>query len=379
MNSNTPTKVLTYKSGQFSFSSKHDELYLNPLFVESSILYKTINDLPILPGIAARIEEELIKRSIFSTAALEGNPLTEDNVATIIDNPPKDTTERSQREITNLVTAYDLIKSISPVDNKFELSEELIKAIHKSVTAGIEYNDNIPGVFRNHIVKVGDKSHGGIYTPPKISKDIKMLINTFLTWFNSEELNGLNPFSRAAIAHYHISLIHPFGDGNGRTARILEAIILKTSGVKYIPTMLSNYYYRNMDDYYWAFSKCIKNKEHDITSFIEFMLKGVIHSLNDIKQEITFSIRILTLRDYYRYLRGEKQITKRQYDFISILIENSNLTFAQKDILKVPGINLLYRNVSPSTIRRDMIRLLDLGLTKLADDNNLKLNLNVLD
>ena len=374
-------KVLTYKSGQFVFSSEHDQKFLAPLMLESSILYQTINDLPILPGIAAQIEKELIKKSIFSTAALEGNPLTEENVAILLDNPPCDTTERSKREIANLVDAYDIIKKISPTlsDSQFILTEELIKSIHKSITTGIDYNDNIPGVFRNHIVNVGDQSHGGIYTPPKIAADIKMLIETFLTWFNSFKTEDITSFTKAALAHYHLSLIHPFGDGNGRTARIVEAITLKTSGIKYIPIMLSNYYYKNMDDYYWAFSKCIKNKNHDITPFIEFVLIGVIQSLKDIKSEITFNIRILTLKDYYKFLRKEKHLTKRQYDFMSILIQNTNFKFTQKDLTESPGVNLLFRDISPSTIRRDIIKLSELRLIELIEEKYYTINLNALD
>jgi len=119
-----------------------------------------------------------------------------------------------------------------------------------------------------------------IYTPPKCLADIENLMKEFIEWINSNEVIGLDRFIRASLAHYHLGLIHPFGNGNGRTIRIIEAVFLRTSGIKYVPTMLSNYYYKKVDDYYTAFSQARNNTNNDITVFIKFMLEGVIESLS---------------------------------------------------------------------------------------------------
>ena len=248
-------EVMTFKSGKFIFSAKYSIDRLKSYLIESSILFQTINDLPILPRISAQIQEELIKRSIFSTAALEGNPLPENDVFDILNETSSiRNSEKAKKEIENLKNTYSFLKTIKPSGNFLKITEKLIRTIHKSITQDIEYNDNTPGKFRNHVVKVGDSTHGGIYTPPKILKDISGLVKTFTEWMNCNEMQNMNSIIRAALSHYHLGIIHPFADGNGRTARIVEALILQTSGMKYVPVMLSNYYYRNMDDYYWAFS-----------------------------------------------------------------------------------------------------------------------------
>ncbi len=374
-------KLLTKKSGRFVFSAKYSSEKLKTYLIECKILYQTINDLPILPKISSQIQEDLIKRSIFSTAAIEGNPLSENKVAEILTNPNQvQSKEKAQIEIQNLKNAYTYIKSLKPSKNFITLNEKLLRDIHKAITKDIDYNNNIPGNFRNHIVKVGDKSHGGIYTPPKITEDIKILTSLFIKWINNENILKLDPIIRAGLAHYHLGLIHPFADGNGRTARIVEALILQTSGIKYVPVMLSNFYYRNIDDYYWAFSNAIKNKENDISAFLEFVLIGMVESLKEIKEIIIFHIRILTLKEYYLFLRSEKTITHRQYDLLLILMKNTNQKFTLKELGQEQPFNLLYRAVSPLTIRRDVQKLIKSKLLRSIENTSYyTLNLKVLD
>jgi Fic family protein len=222
-------------------------------------------------------------------------------------------------------------------------------------------------------------NHGGVYTPPKILKDINVLLISFIEWINCPEFHQLNPVIRAALAHYYLGLIHPFADGNGRSARLVEALILQTAGIKYVPVMLSNFYYRNMDDYYWAFSKSIKNKDNDVSDFLEFVLKGMIESLKEIKEKITYHIRVLTLKDYYLFLQSEKIISQRQYDLMLFLIKSADYQFNLKDLQKSHPLNILFRNVSPSTIRRDINKLLDLKLIKIAKKQLYRININALD
>ena len=180
-----------------------------------------------------------------------------------------------------------------------------------------------PGTYRNGLVYVGDLAHGGVYKPPKILDDVKNLMKEFNKWINSDEILELDPFIRAALAHYHCSLIHPFWDGNGRTARLIETVILDAANIKYVPKMLANLYYKNVDDYYIAYSKTIAlKKNNDVSPFLEFVLKSVVKALKKIKEDITFSIRMLVIHDSFRISLENKNITKRQYQFLLLLPKN---------------------------------------------------------
>ena len=361
-------KVMTFKSGNFAFSARYSEAELSGLLIETRLLYGTIADLPILPEWSAYLEKELIRRSIFSTAAIEGSPLREEEVGRIMleqsTSDQKDS--EAKKEIRNLQKVYDYIKTVPPATGPYELTEAFIREIHRIITSGLDYRDNLPGKYRNHTVKVGDSEHGGIYTPPKCQADIAALMKEFAKWINSKEVMALDSLIRAALAHYHLGLIHPFGNGNGRTIRIIEAMLLRTSGIKYVPTMLSNYYYRNIDDYYISFSRTRKAHEHDVTLFLKFMLEGVAESLIEIKNDVIFRIRQLVMRDYCSALRSNKDITQRQYDLLSLLLDRGG-TVSLKDLFNVAPYNTLYRNVSERTARRDLAKLSDLALLAQED------------
>lgn len=371
-------KVFTFKSGYFVFSDKFSFEELQPFIIEAQILYETVKDLPILPELASKLEQELIRRSIFGTAAIEGNPLTEEAVGLIIsDTKSINVKKRAEREIANLKTAYDLIKDWQTTKDPFTVTEGIIKEFHELITHKVEVEYNNPGHYRNHIVKVGDRQHGGIYTPPKCLPDIEKLMNEFTEWINGPEALNLYPPIRAALSHYYIGLIHPFGDGNGRTARIIEAAMLKLSGIKYVPIMLSNFYYKNIDDYFWAFSNSIKNKENNITPFIKFSLQGFVESLKEIKENIIYYIRKFTLRDYYDFLKKKKHITLRQHDLLVMLLDY-NKPFNLKDLFGEVPLEILYRNVSERTARRDLKKLSEQFLN-VTEDNKYILNWRALE
>jgi len=371
-------EVMTFKSGKFVFSRKLLREKLEPWVMQSSLLYEFVKELPILPEMAAQINEEIIRRSIFGTAALEGNPLTEEKVAKIISEPEKiKKPQLAEKEIRNLKTVYDHIAEIKPSGSPLLLTEDMIREFHRIITMDLEYENNVPGGYRNHIVKVGDAEHGGVYTPPKCLDDIRNLMRDFVVWINSNELIQQTPIIRAALTHYHFELIHPFGDGNGRTGRIIEAVMLQSGGVKYVPIMLSNYYYRNKDDYFWAFSKAIDNGKNDLTEFIEFVYRGHLDSLQEIKSRIIYLIRKNTLRDYFHYLQKEKKIGRRQYDFANILLDYGN-SFILEDLFTKSPFNILYRGVSERTARRDVQKLSAINLL-LVKDGKYELNLLALE
>ncbi len=364
MDENSVVKNSTFKSGNFVFSSKYDRTELGPRIYGLKMLYKTVIDLPVLPDWSTRFNSEIIKKSIFGTAALEGNPLSEEDVGKIIeDKGKKEATQRAEQEIINLKKVYETIRQQGLADQPAKLEESSIKEKNKAITKDIDYVTNIPGVYRNYKVMVGNKDHGGVYTPPKCLPDIQNLMKEFCKWINSNEIMGLDAIVRAALAHYHLGLIHPFGDGNGRTARVMEASLLHASGIRLVPTMLSSYYYRNIGDYLWAFSLARKNKDNDVTPFIGFILDGVMDSLQEIEKGVVSHLQRLLMRDYSAFLRKDKSITQRQNDLIDTILHSGPYAeITLRDLTNTSPYKALYRGISERTARRDLQKLCDLGL-----------------
>ena len=370
-------EFLTFKSGKFYFNEKFDRLQVDNLLIRATVLNETIVDLPILPELALKIEPEIMYSSISGTAAIEGNPITEEDVQKIAQGEDVEIyTKKDKQEILNLIKAYSLLSGIEPGVEPFVVTEELICELHEIITSDVPDENNIPGKYRNGIVHVGDKAHGGIYTPPKIIKDIQNLMRMLVAWINCEEILHINPFVRAAMLHYYFCAIHPFWDGNGRTARLLEAILLQSSNIKYLPRELSNYYYRNVDDYYIAFSKSIKLKK-DITPFLKFCLESSVDSLTRIKKSIIFFIRKFSLREFYRVEKQKKTLTQRQFELLDLLLDHP-INFVLKDLHNKTPFSILYNKVTTQTARRDLKKLLTKKLLVLGKDNKYFLNFRVL-
>jgi len=359
-------KIETFKSGLFVFSLNYDHAKVSTALIEARVHFLTIREIPILPNLASHLEDELIRKSIFGTAAIEGNPLSEEAVKNILtEEEKKKATQKAEIQIQNLKKAYSLIRETPFSDTPFLVREDEIKKMHAIITEGSENEKNTPGQYRNHVVKVSNEEHGGVYTPPKILDDIKNLMKEFVAWINSPELLEKNPVIRAALTHYYLALIHPFGDGNGRTSRAIEAMMLRAAGFRFVYNMLSNYYYRHIDEYFWAFSLSERNKEESITPFIEFFLKGLLESLEEIRVRIFSLIREFTLKDYYGFLRKKKSITQRQYDLMNMLLSTAK-SFTLKDLFEDEQLKIIYRRVTERTARRDLKILIHQGLLEIG-------------
>lgn len=377
MNEATVKTVFTFKSGKIPFSKKYESKALLIKLTMLDGVHFSLSRLPILPPLAAKLETDLIRQAIFGTAAIEGNPLSEERVGEILEEPSLDgLRERAEQEIINLKKAYSLYTGAKEREAGPHLliTEDLIRSINENVTFGVGGELHTPGMYRDQRVFVGNAEHGGVHTPPKIRADIEKLMAFFVEWINSPDmLSELAPV-RAALAHYHLALIHPFGDGNGRTARLLEVAILAQAGYKYIPTMLSNYYYRNVDAYYVAFRECQKSKNNDMTPFVTFMCNGLQGSMMDLLITISNHIRLLALGEHYRKLREQKVLTQRQHDLLLILLQTPKGHLEPSALRTAPLLAPLYRKTSEATPRRDLKRLLDLSLLLPAEGGGLRLN-----
>jgi len=145
---------------------------------------------------------------------------------------------------------------------------------------------------------------------------------------------------------------------------------MQAEGIKYVPPLLSNYYYRNMDEYYRVYSRSIRNKENDRTDFLEFVLNGLIESAKEIKGKISSFIRRLTLKDYYGILRNKKEITQRQFDFLMLLLDTDK-PFQSSEVARTTPYTILYRNVSDRTLKRDLKKLTEKNLIRFDSSTGL--------
>lgn len=371
------SKRVTATTKVFMFSDSFDKKILNDLINRAEILNTTISDIPMLPQQASDIDTEIIAASITGTAAIDGNPYTEQDIRTVLDKKETESYSLNHKiEIENLIAAYETLDNFEAEGKNLIITEDFIKELHHSLTKELTYNGNTPGEYRDKLVKVGSEQHGGIYRPPSTLNDIEHLMKNFIEWINSEELLSAPAFIRASLAHYHLSLIHPFFSGNGRTARLLEAYILHAANIRHVAKMLAGYYYKNQDRYFLSFSQT-KRKSKDTTPFLLFVLEAVNSCLDELKNRVYGYLYDLTMREFLSIMKNDGDLNGRQYDLIQLMMdEDVEISLAGLHIEK-PFV-YLYKDVTEQTARRDIKKLSDLNLLKTDDGKNYHLCFDML-
>ena len=180
----------------------------------------------------------------------------------------------------------------------------------------------------------------------------------FVEWVNSEEVLKEYPIIRAILSHYYLEIIHPFGDGNGRTGRALESLILHDFGFQYGSSFaLWIYYYSNYDKYFTLFSKTRKEHKGNQTEFIIFSLSVLNDALENVFEKVVNITDTLLFKDYISYLYKNNKINSRQFTIVELIIEKESILI--DDFNVHPLIISLYRKRKPRTFQRDIKGLLD--------------------
>jgi Fic family protein len=153
------------------------------------------------------------------------------------------------KELLNYRQAFDLVAGY--VGDGEPVTEGLIREIHKRLVEGVRGNAATPGDYRkiqNYVVN--SKTKDVIYTPPA-AFEVSQMMHELVNWINHE--TEIHPVLMSGIAQFQLVHIHPFLDGNGRTARLLATLCLYQRGYDFKKLFtISEYYDRNRTDYYQA-------------------------------------------------------------------------------------------------------------------------------
>ena len=219
-------------------------------------------------------------QSIHSSLAIENNQLSLFQVEAVINGKAVIGEQKDIQEVKNAYKAYEKIDNINPY------SVEDLKKIQGILTFAIEDDS---GKFRNHGEAVYDGDVQIFMAPPH--RMVPTLMDNLFNWMN-EAKEKVNPLILSSIFHYEFVFIHPFSDGNGRTARLWQTAILAhwKDLFKYIP--IESIIRKHQEEYYTAIQNC--NNVGNSNEFIEFMLKiideavdGMILNQQETAQETT--------------------------------------------------------------------------------------------
>ena len=273
--------------------------------------------------------------SIYSSLAIEKNPLSRKQVEDIIDGKIVMGKQKDIQEVKNAYMTYERISSINPY------SVEDLKNTHGNMTFLIQ-EDN--GKFRNHgeAVYNGDKM---IFLAPPHNRVPELMDNLF-EWMNKSK-KTVHPLILSSVFHYEFVFIPPFSDGNGRMARLWQTAILSKWNVMFEYMLIENIIKRHQQEYYKTINEC--HKLGNSTIFIEFMLKIIDEtieellkrskntenneeeSLNTTEKEALdyiYKNELVSTKELAEYL-GKADRTARR--IVSVLLEKGLITYHGRD------------------------------------------------
>jgi Fic family protein len=219
---------------------------------------------PLPPAVAAKLKEYFDVEWTYHSNAIEGSSITLAETKVILDGLTVGGKPlREHLEIINHKHAIDLVEALAA--GYEPLTEHTIRQIHALILRTI--NDEEAGRYRRVSVRIT----GSNYVPPDPSA-VPPLMRDFGLWLNSQEAQSLHPVEMAALAHFRLVDIHPFVDGNGRTARLLMNLILVRNG--YPLAVIRN---EDRSRYYGLLEKA---HQGEMADFVRFVAQAVDKTLD---------------------------------------------------------------------------------------------------
>jgi Fic family protein len=332
-----------------------------------------LSRVPLRPDTAQRLHLLYLAKGVRATTAIEGNTLTENQVLERLEGKlqlPK-SKEYLGREIDNIKNACDQIFAAAVRMDDARVTPELVRNFNAMVLSGLELPDEVvPGTVRSYNVGVGTY-RGAPY------QDCDYLLGKLCGWLNEEWTDGRDellrvPFAviKAVIAHLYLAWIHPFGDGNGRTARLLEFHILVGAGV---PTpaahLLSNYYNETRTEYYRRLDRASKADDGAFT-FLEYAIQGFVEELrNQLEPVWEQHFDIVWTNFIHETFRDKDSKADKRRRRLALTISSTKRLLKLHELTKMsPEIAEEYATLGRRTLMRDASELIEMGLLEKEGD-----------
>jgi len=289
---------------------------LSEFLTEIAVFREKIVSAKVLPKREIFLSNKARLRMIHSSTAIEGNPLDLREVEQILAGKMvSGIKEKDRLEVINYQKVLDFIDKKAKLD-KFDWEKSILK-IHRLITKGMLANSE-SGFYRQGPVFVIQRPENKlVYKAPEAKLATKMMTE-FCQWLNNNEQTELSPVIMAGIGHHQLVTIHPFTDGNGRTARALATLILyrKNYDIRKL-FALEDYYNLDRQRYYQAIAGARKNK--DLTSWLEFFCQGFLYELDQVWEQI---------EEFSFGLKEEKKqvyLSKRQRRILDFIMVNGRI------------------------------------------------------
>ena len=324
-----------------------------------------LSGVPLMPSIAQHLHQVFVAKGVLGTTAIEGNTLSEDEVIRLLEGtlelPPSK--EYLKQEIDNIVEACNLIADQILGRETDDLDVEKVLKFNAQVLKALPLDEDVElGQIRSHDVGVGSY-------PGAPHQDCEYLLHRLVDWlgqdFQPTEGNTIVfGLLKAIMAHLYIARIHPFGDGNGRTARLMEFQILLSSGVPATAAhLLSNHYNQTRAEYYRRLDESSKSGGDPIP-FIRYALQGLVDGLEEQLEIIRAQqLDVHWVNFIHDQFRDKDRVTSHRRRRLAIDLSYELEPIPVSKVRHIsPRIAEAYADRSDKTVSRDVDRLVEMNL-----------------
>ena len=335
--------------------------------VEARASVLSLTGVPYQRSWVEELQAIQLKREVAGTSRIEGADFTERELEVALQETPDELLTRSQRQAHAAVKTYQWIAQL-PDD--LPIDAHLIKQVHRMVVTGADDDHCPPGELRqrDQNVTFGMPRHRGVEGGTECEHAFAQLMKAVQGPYQEHDL-----LIQALALHYHFAAMHPFLDGNGRTARAVEALMLQRAGLRdALFIAMSNYYYDEKTAYLAALAE-VRQKNHALTPFLVFGLKGIAIQCKRLSEEIRRNVSKALFRDvmYDLFTRLESKkkrvIAERQIEILKLLLREDSVTVQQL-------VQTIRHRYSPlqnpiKALTRDLAQLIHLKAISVRQDD----------
>lgn len=340
---------------------KYDLLAITPALIEAKAAIRSLTTVPYRRDWVERLQQIQLKMEVAGTSRIEGAEFTEQELETAfnVEQSVESLITRSQKQAHAATIAYRWIATLPP---DYPITLGVICDIHSRIVTGCDDDVCPPGQVRTfgHNVTFGSPRHRGATGGPSCEAAIRALVHA-----TDSEFRSSDSLVQAIALHYHIAAMHPFIDGNGRTARALESFMFQKAGLRDTAFIAMSNYYHDEKAIYLATLAQVRSLDHDLTPFLLFALKGLELQCSRLLREIKIQMQRALFKDtmfsLFNRLRNKRTrvIQKRQLDILQILLESDRLSL--EDLWKRMRLGYALLDVPIKAFNRDVGSLLNLG------------------
>jgi len=326
-----------------------------------------IAGVPLKAAAAQRLHRVYLAKGALATTAIEGNTLSEEQVRDHLQGklrlPPSQ--EYLAKEIDNIVEACNGLLQQVADGRPPQITPQVLLDLHRTVMTGLQHQEDVlPGEFRPHNVGVAR------YRAPE-AKHVPELVRKLCEWLGSDTFTSRPGMEivyaavKAVVAHLYIAWIHPFADGNGRTARLVEFLTLISSGVPSpAAQLLSNHYNQTRSEYYRQLDAAGKSGG-DVLPFLSYAIQGFLDGLTEQLSVVRRQQLELAWRDYvHETLKGQSATTARRRHLVFDLTSRGGPVPVGGLRMLTPRLAAAYADKTPKTTTRDINALVKMGLVE---------------